>query len=277
MPTTNQKIFKSNFLATLKDQVRNAENLADYFEHKVSYPADSAWESLIQVNPEKLKLRFRGKGESASNDFENAIAVYEAFPDLTEAQASDQRLWAYLSHVTLRDYVQARWPLAGSPEQLASDNAAKFAAARSILWHWFASGNDRMLRRNAIARLWWAVHLTISPWEANADFQDLKSDDPYRFTKVLLSAQDIYSQVLERGFGRDNRVLITILEFLEANPNMQRNQIRAFMKELNLELSVKNFSVLGRPALKKIIFIIGQNALKSYEEEGADEDDRSDE
>jgi hypothetical protein len=164
MATINQKIFKGGFVASLKDKIRNGESLSEYFQAKVSYPAEAEWESVIQVDPEKMKLRFRGEGESASNDLENAIAIYEAFPNLNEAQAADQKLWTYLTHVTLRDYVQARWPLAGSPEQIESDKDAKAAAVRSILWHWFASGNDRMLRRNAIARLWWAVHLTRAPW-----------------------------------------------------------------------------------------------------------------
>ena len=276
MTTANQKIFKKSFISALKDKLKTGEGLADYFEAKASYPAEAEWESTIKVELEKLKLRFRGKGESASNDTENAIAVYEAFPNLTEAQASDQRLWAYLTHVTLRGYVQARWPLAGSPEQLSSDASAKSKAIRSILWHWFASGSDRMLRRNAVARLWWAVHLTRALWERDPFFENLKSDDPYRFTKVLLSSQDIYSQVLERGFGRDNRLLITILEFLEANTDMHRNQIRFFMKELNLELSVKNLAVLGRDALRKIVFEIGSEALKSNEPEEPSEDEEAD-
>ena len=123
MATINQKIFKKTFVSALKEKLRGGEGLADYFEPEVSYPPEAELQSTIQVNSEKLKLRFRGKKESASNDVENAIALYEAFPDLTEAQASDQRLWVYLSHVTLRDYVQARWPLAGSKEHIASDSS----------------------------------------------------------------------------------------------------------------------------------------------------------
>ena len=82
--------------------------------------------------------------------------------------------------------------------------------------------------------------------------------------------------MLERGFGRDNRLLITILEFLEANTDMHRNQIRVFMKELNLELSVKNLAVLGRDALRKIVFEIGSEALKSNEPEEPSEDEEAD-
>jgi hypothetical protein len=83
----------------------------------------------------------------------------------------------------------------------------------------------------------------------------------------LLSTQDIYQQVLERGFGRDNRLLIAILEFIEACPDLSRQQIRSFMKEINLELSVKNFAILNRPEMKKAIFEIGEQAIDSPEME----------
>lgn len=261
MTTINQKIFKGPFVAELRDRLRFEDSLCEYFKTATEYSADAAFESTIKVDPAKLALRFRGAGESASNDLDNAIALYEAFPDLSETQASDPRLWVYLTHVTLRDYVLARWPLPGSCDQAMQDKDAKVSATNYILTHWFTSGNDRLLRRNAIARLWWAVHLTKSPWERLPEFADLRSDDPYRFTRVLLSTQDIYQQVLERGFGRDNRILITLLEFIEAHPNIKREPIRDLMKELNLELTVKNFAVLSRKELKEAIFEMGNKFL----------------
>lgn len=259
MPSINQKIFKGPFVAELRDQLRFGQSLCEYFKQKIDCPADAVFESTIKVDPAKLGLRYRGSGESASNDIENAIALYEAFPDLSETQASDPRLWVYLTHVALRDYVMARWPLPGSCEQAMQDKNAKISAINFVLAHWFTSGNDRLLRRNAVARLWWAVHLTKSPWERSPEFSDLRSDDPYRFTRVLLLTQDIYQQVLERGFGRDNRMLITILEFIEAHPDIKREPIRDLMKELNLELTVKNFSILSGKELKETIFEMGKN------------------
>lgn len=260
----NQKIFKGSFVAELRDRARSAESVCDYFKKDVLYPPDSDIESTIKVDPEKLKLRYKGQGESASNDLENAIAIYEAYPDLNETQASDLRLWVYLTHVTLRDYVLARWPLAGSCEQIIKDASGKAAAVNYIISHWFASGNDRMLRRNAIARLWWAVHLTRVPWSRDPEFfGDLKSEDPYRFTRTLLLTQDIYQQVLERGLGRDNRILITILEFIDGHKDITRDQIRDLMKELNLMLSVRSLSVLSRQELRKTIFDLGAGILSS--------------
>ena len=259
----NQNVFKRMYVAELRDKVRGGESLCDYFKKDVEYPADAIIESPIKADPEKLKLKYRGTGESASNDIVNAIALYEAFPGLTETQASDSRLWTYLTHVTLRDYVFARWPLEGSCEQMKGDDKQQATVADFIMSHWFASGgNDRLLRRNAAARLWWPVHLTYAPWQREPEFfADLKGADQYRFTKVLLSMESIYAEVLERGLGRDNRILITVLEFFEANKGIKRDQIRSFMKELNLFLSVKNLSLLSRKEMKGAIFSLGTESM----------------
>lgn len=253
------------FVSELRDKVRNGESLCDYFKAELDYPADAVMESPIKVVPESLELKYKGPGETVSNDLENAIALYEAFPDLNETQASDIRLWTYLTHVSLRDYVRKRWPLAGTCEQAMKDKKTKEAAISYVLSHWFASGgNDRSLRRNAAARLWWAVRLTRAPWERDEFFKDLggKDADPYRFTRTLFSTQDVYQQVLERGLGRDNRILITVLEFIDGQEGIKREQIRDFMKELNLALSVRNFSLLSREEMKAAIFELGNAAVK---------------
>ena len=260
---TNQKIFKGSFVSELREKLKTGESLGDYFKKEADYSGMAELESTIKVDPEKLKLRFEGEGESASNDLENAMAIYEAYGGINETQASDPRLWVYLTHVTLRKYVLARWPVNGTHEQVMKDEAAKSSAISQILSHWFASGNDRMLRRNAIARLWWAVHLTQSPATKDPEyFGDLASNEKYRFTRTLLSTQDIYQQVLERGLGRDHRILITVLEFIDEHKDITRDQIRDLMKELNLMLSVKNLSVLGREELRRSIAELGESIMK---------------
>lgn len=260
----NQNIFFGSYVDQLREKARTGESLCDYFKADIDYPADAVQESPIKVHTDSLALKYKGKDESATNDLENAVALYEAFPDLNETQASDIRLWTYLTHVTFRDYVRTRWPIAGTCEQALEDPKKKEAAIRYILEHWHAAGgNNRSLRRNAIARLWWAVHLTRSPWEKDSFFNDLKEGtDPYRFTRTLFSTQDVYQQVLERGLGRDNRILITVLEFIDEHEDIKREHIRDFMKELNLALSIRNFSLLTRDEMKTAIFELGASSMK---------------
>jgi hypothetical protein len=106
--------------------------------------------------------------------------------------------------------------------------------------------------------------LTRAPWERDEFFIDLKkAGDIYRFTRTLFSTQDVYQQVLERGLGRDNRILISVLEFIDEHSDIKRDQIRDFMKELNLALSVRNFSLLSREEMKAAIAEMGESAMMS--------------
>jgi MoxR-like ATPase len=98
--------------------------------------------------------------------------------------------------------------------------------------------------------------LTYAPWEKDPDFfSDLKCRDPYYFTKILLSMQDIYQQVLERAMGRSDRILISILEFLGKNKKFARSRekVRNLIKELNLVYGTKKIIALDRASLKNLI------------------------
>ncbi len=260
----NQRIFKEIYVYGLRSDLRDGTTLANYFVKEWEPEENAFFEAPIKVNPEKLNLRTEG---GASDDLENAISVYEAFPILSEVQASDHRLWAYLTHVDLREYVMKRWPIGENESEILSDESNKRKAIDSIESHWFTTiSNDRTLRRNAVARLWWAVHLTRAPWLKDIDFfKDMKYDknDEYRFTKILLSKQDVYQQVLERGLGRNTRLLIVILEFIENHVDITREQIRSFMKELNLAMSTRSFSLLNYPDLREELFKIGETFLNA--------------
>jgi hypothetical protein len=44
-------------------------------------------------------------------DAENAKKIYEAFKNLSIINATDRRLWAYLTHLKYYDYVKKRWKI----------------------------------------------------------------------------------------------------------------------------------------------------------------------
>ena len=77
-----------------------------------------------------------------------------------------------------------------------------------MLDHWFISGKGlAALRRNAVARLWWAAHLTCAPWESDPKLAPFKNADRYFYTKVLLRSQQVFQDTIERDFGRDPELL----------------------------------------------------------------------
>ncbi|MCR4311114.1 MAG: DUF6339 family protein [Candidatus Taylorbacteria bacterium] len=258
-----QKIYFGNAVAVMRNELKSGVALESYFRESYPVKEKTLLKSTIEL-PEKPLVLKAPKKDIVVADLENAIAVYEYYKNLDEVQASDPRLWTYLSHVEFRKYALARWGLKGTFKDI-KDATARTKAINYILEHWFVSGNDRDLRRHAIARLWWAARLTYAPWEFDPYFADLRNKDPYYYTRVLLFTQDIYQQVLERGMGRSNRILISVLDYLARNKKfaLSREKIRSLMKELNLAYGTKKIIDLDRPALKFLIEKTAQDIEKA--------------
>lgn len=238
----------------MRNDLRSGDSLEGYFREAYPVKEDDLRPSTI-IPQGKMPVLQAPEDDPVAGDLPNAIALHEYYKDIDETQASDPRLWAYLSHVQFREYALARWGYGGVYKDL-KDETEKSKAKTYFFEHWFVSGNDRDLRRHAIARLWWAAHLTCAPWETDKEyFSDLEKDDPYYYTRVLFSTQDIYQQVLERAMGRSNRILISVLDYLATHPEFagSREKVRSLMKELNLAYGTKKLIVLSRESLTSII------------------------
>jgi hypothetical protein len=252
--TPAQKIYKRDIVEKMRSELRSGNSFEEYFKESSSVKEKDLLPSTIVLQGKTPTLKVP-KGDPVSADVDNAIILYEYYRNLDETQASDPRLWVYLSHAEFRKYTLVRWGLDGTFKDF-KDPLEKTRAINYLLEHWFISGNDRDLRRHAIARLWWAAHLTYAPWESDSEFfGDLKNGDPYYYTRVLFSTQDIYQQVLERAMGRSNHILISVLDFLGKNKRFARSRenIRLLMKELNLAYGTKKLIVLDRKDLHKVI------------------------
>lgn len=99
-------------------------------------------------------------GSIGKADVENAIRLYTAMMDLSDTQATDERLWAGLSHGDFYSYMYARWQ--------DGQSSGKSMTA-SILERYFITDtrSKRGLFTNTIARLWWVGRLTYD--KANTD------------------------------------------------------------------------------------------------------------
>lgn len=129
-------------------------------------------------------------------DAENGIALYERLKMLSPVQASDERLWACLTHTHYWRYMCARWP---------RGNEDSF---ESVETRWFFKGSSmERLARNGLARLWWGAYATVLP----------DKPEPYRLTRVLFQNTEIQFGYMERLFGKNRCVLHTALDFTERN------------------------------------------------------------
>jgi hypothetical protein len=146
----------------------------------------------------------KGSSGYLLGDAGNAVVLHQQLQGLTPLQASDKRLWVWLSHVRFLEYVRERHLADKEGEDLFQRIRARC----------FIEGTDsRALMRNSIARLWWGAELT----------HQRGARDPYELTRILFFRQEYVKNLLERNFGRSRRVLCDVLRFFEENPEYCRN------------------------------------------------------
>ena len=182
----------------------------------IPQPPEARREAKIEVEPLAPLLQ-----PGIKHDAQNALAVYDTLRKLTPQQASDERFWAYVSHVECADYIRERW-LAEQPD----DRERAAAQARN---HFFARDARALIRDHGVSRLWWLGRIA---WEAY-------SEDPALFLEIVLHRQDVRSALIERPSVSMNRdVLRGIFDVMrdqwEGDKGLfKRETFRAWMVALN--------------------------------------------
>ena len=241
-----QKIFKNSFLRKLMADVKSGQNLNLYSNDL--FPDLSC----IPHSPEKNLMRntaIKG-GENAFNiklmmpegkdyyDFENACIIHRELK-LTVTQATDVRLWAYLSHIQFWNYMRKRFPVG------KGDDTEK--QKRYILDHWFVNGlNPRNLSRHGISLLWWGAHLTYS------------NERGYDLTKEFFSMLDYTRTIMPGSLGRSENFRLALLEFVVDNKQevfsqYRENKIRVLMRKLNYLAGYRMLASLEKEGIKSLL------------------------
>jgi len=201
-------------------------------------------ESRIQAD-EAPKLEMPHDGRLY--DAENVRRIYQWLHHLTPVQASDPRLWIYLTHGTYADYTAARWPIDASSQVKDRIRERYFLEGESL----------ESLVRNSIARLWWFGHLSY----------DKELADKFEMTDVLLSLQDIQSSFLERAIGRSSRILNGALRLWKkilserGNLSNQGKIIQKWAKLIRLHGGVVLLDALPDKQLQNLLWIKLGDAL----------------
>ena len=249
-----QKIINKATLRNMQNLLNQPEQLKIYIEHNsyTEFAEENLLGTTIDLSDEIPILELTGK--RGSNDTENAIKVYEYLGPLTRTQAADLRLWVTLTHSTFWDYCKQRWPVDGKQ--------AKFVEE-----HWFVKkgGGLAALRRNAISRLWWAVYLTIAPWEQDTELNVFQSSDRYKYTRILLSQQENFQDILENSFGSNLRLRISLLDALGVYQSEVSNKdalTKDVTKKINLLLKHRQLDAMGVQGLRDLMESIVKESSK---------------
>lgn len=215
-----QKVFKKGYV----DYLRKNINLDDYRQDE--FPIDESQViNLFNVeHPEGLleKLVPTPKG-----DLQSAIAIYEAYPNLTPLVAQQDNLWVYLTHVDLFPYVKQRWKI---PNYDPADKDSVTKAKNFVINHWHHNLTNFL--RTTFAGLWWNVYLT----------RDETRENPYELTKVMYDCGQDWRIMRfgELSLVRYRESMIGILEFLAENPDIYKNNFDARGQYIS-----RYFNILG--------------------------------
>lgn len=161
-------------------------------------------------------------------DLNNCKILYEKLSFLSESQASDERLWAGLTHTTFYDYMRRRW---GYGYGKKPKSAEKETGA--ILTRFFYKNSGRNgFYRNTLAKCWWIGHNTYDSSNTGNHFESLD----------IIGSNDLNSKINEFfynfTFSSNPDVMSAIIEALrrfkeEGKRLLVREHIRPAMSYLN--------------------------------------------
>jgi hypothetical protein len=220
---------RSNIEPNQKRYTEDASFLDDYF-------AGATWyvESNI-VLPDGIELQIpTSKGELF--DLENTRILYSALKHLTPVEASDQRLWAYFTHVSHWEYMRRRWP---AEQYLGKGRLKEVMQER----YFFMSDRSRALLRNGMARLWWYGYCTY----------DENRKDPFELTGALLKKLDVAQNFAENAFGRNVDVIKALLSVVLEREFYEREPVRELARYINQIGGVTIIDALPHDELRGLV------------------------
>lgn len=246
---TVQRILRERRLAALRQQVVTSPGSLEVYAKGTSF-SEIKEEDLVNTTiaiPDVVPELIAPAGTArtlASHDADNAVLIYQ-YLSLNRTQAADVRLWVTLAHTTFWDYTRARWGKTDTDD-----------LRTAVLDHWFVrEGKSKAaLRIHAISRLWWAAYLTHAPWERNRELSVFKTEDEFRFTRILLRNQQIYMDLIERNYGSDLRIRTCVLDALDRHlPSVSRKDdlSKETSKRLNLLVKHRQLGSLDLDSLRK--------------------------
>lgn len=179
---------------------------------------------------------------SPSFDLENSKRIYRALEHLSQAQASDERLWAAMTHSLFWKYMRARWPV---EKHMANDGRLK--SQEGFASRYFIKGSKGLVR-NGISRLWWYGNVSY----------DADREDKFELTAVMLKYQDVAQNILERNFSRNHTVIKAVLEVLceleaKGASFYKREKFRLLMEYINSIGGVTILDALPLDDVKQMI------------------------
>lgn len=178
-----------------------------FIEYKIDVPD---FQLYVDVNnPNKM-------------DLENSKLIYYHLREISDSQATDERLWAGLSHSTFYNYVQKRW---SGNREVNNMKKASYITTR----YFFGQHSPKF--RNTLCKLWWIGRLTYD--EDNAE-------NPFHLTDVLgnndmaTRVNDLFTSNFSRNIKVVKAFLETVDEFDKSGKIVNKDIFRSAVQYVNV-------------------------------------------
>ena len=185
-----QFIFQKDYCEELRKNIKNG-NISAYGVDSFDYNKDASFKIGIDRNDNLLETMLNSA--NPTGDYDAAIALYEAFPNLTREQANYEPFWAYLTHVDLYPYMI---------ERFCDGKTPSLSDIKINWWH-------KNTMRRGVSNLWWSVKQSIDYTHPT---------DKYHYTKYFFKRLDFRQRRMGSStLFRHSEAVLGILKFLEEN------------------------------------------------------------
>lgn len=236
---------KIKFLSedTLQDLRANFETYKTHYYKKDDEWFDEYFKEegrLIESKIDFEKPVFNDDENYMVSDFENVKVIYEALKHLTVSQATQERLWAGLAHVQLRDYIYYR-----IDKDIEKKNDKRIQSAV-----FFTNGAKRSLFVHALARLWWVGYMT---------YDENHKENPYWLTEFFCSADFsarcvvFFSSNFTSNTAITRGILRALVELRDEGVEIKRAHLVEANKYLNISGGAMVLDLLEEDEVKGMI------------------------
>ena len=231
------------------DQLRLAaeENPAAYLEPSIDFDAvlrkrgvSSYLEETPILTDRPITLTPPPEGSIPNRADAQALDFYKTFNGMSPQMATNERLWAWMTHFRLHDYSLKRW------RRPTNVNLINY-----VRDHWFSSGStDALWRHNTASRTWWIAHTALKAARGAAGaFTAEEALGAFANTALFYHIPMFYN------FTRDPMILAEIVRAIlnEAEGINVEKGIYALLRHLNLMGGTQLLSLLSRDVLRERI------------------------
>ena len=170
---------------------------------------------------------------------QQALDFYENLEGLTPVMASDDLIWAWITHFRIHHYVMQRWPLRNSSN-----------VRDHIRNKWFITNQGSALwRDNAASRTWWIAHCSLKAEQGSS-----KTCSRHEALRHFAQNAEHYHTLMTYSFTRNETILGEIVYALVNDAAGINNRgLYQLVRRLNRAAGSRYLGVGPRNALKDAI------------------------